>query len=272
MAGDSNDILNTFRELVKALKSDSKSDNERFPVLNVVPEFDPSKRTQTIDMWLSKVNECAVIYNWTERQTIHYALPKLVGIGQKWYQGLPSLMFSWVEWQVKLRTAFPSEENYGVLLTEMLAKRARYNDSLEEYFYEKVILLNRCKIYGKNAVDCVLLGIDDRSVRTSAEAALFTDPDMLLKFLRNVKSNRPQERSAIRGATTMSDDKRSQQSVKHTTSSITRDQVKCFNCGESGHPFSMCKKPLIKCESCFKVGHVKANCPSKKDIVTRRVL
>lgn len=66
----------------------TSSSNERFPSINVVPEFDPAKRNQTVDMWVLKVNECAQIYGWTERQIIHYALPKLISLAQKWYQGL----------------------------------------------------------------------------------------------------------------------------------------------------------------------------------------
>lgn len=136
----SHDVVTIVKELCQAMKTDDRG--ERYPTINVVPEFDPSKRSQTMDMWISKVNECAQIYGWTERQIIHYALPKLAGLAQKWYQGLPSLLFSWTEWQNKLRLAFPSGENYGQLLTEMLACKVRYGDSFEEYFYEKMVLLN----------------------------------------------------------------------------------------------------------------------------------
>lgn len=71
----------------------------------------------------------------------------------------------------------------------MLAKRARFNDSLEEYFYDKIILLNRCDITGKRAVDCLVFGIEDRSVRLGAEAARFDSPEQLLPFLKSAKNS-----------------------------------------------------------------------------------
>lgn len=261
----SSDFINTFKEFIQVIRSEGASrSDERYPVLNVVPEFDPSKRNQTIDMWLAKVNECSSIYNWTERQTIHYALPKLTGLAQRWYQGLPSLLFSWTEWQDKLRTAFPSDENYGVLLTEMLEKRVKFGESLEEYFYEKMIMLNRCKISGKNAVDCILLGIDDRSVRTSAEAVQFTDPDKLLVFLRNVKINKRIER-VPKQISSINDNRHPLRFNQNDSNRISeRNRVKCYNCGEEGHPHFKCKLPIKKCDSCSRIGHVMSECPVRK--------
>lgn len=73
------------------------------------------------------------------------------------------------------------------MLSDMLSKRARFGEPLEDYFYEKTILLNRCNIHGKDAVDCIIYGIDDRIVRMGAEAAQYEDPNKLLSFLRNAK-------------------------------------------------------------------------------------
>ncbi|XP_045784658.1 uncharacterized protein LOC123880536 [Maniola jurtina] len=184
-----NALVSTLLEFMQNMKKDSN--HERFPGMNVIPEFDPCKRNQTIHTWLSKVNESASIYGWTDKQTAYYALPKLVGLAKRWYQGLPSVKFSWSEWEYKLASAFPSEQNFGQLLTEMLVCKAQVNDSLEEYFYEKMVLLNRCKISGKDAIDCILFGIEDGSIRASAEAAQFREPDKLLAYLRNVKSKTP---------------------------------------------------------------------------------
>lgn len=260
------ELLDSLKALITCIRPENKSEcMERFPVMNVLPEFDPANRNQSINTWLSKVNETASIYNWSERQTIHYALPKLAGVSQKWYQGLPSLKFSWAEWQDKLKAAFPSREHYGLLLTEMLEKRAKYGDSLEEYFYEKILLLNRCRITGIDAIDCILLGIDDRAVRTSAEAAQFTEPDKLLVYLRNQKLNKPK---FVFKSSSISEHKNSDNKVPKSGNSKV---VKCFNCGEEGHPHFKCKLPIKKCESCSRIGHVASECTVKKSTDVKTV-
>lgn len=87
----------------------------------------------------------------------------------------------------ELKAAFPSHENYGQLLTSMLTKRARFGDDLEDNFHDKVVLLNRCDITGKRAIDCIIFGIEDRGDRLGAEAAQFDTHDKLLCYLRNSK-------------------------------------------------------------------------------------
>ena len=79
-----------------------------FPVsCSVVPEFNPSDNYQTIESWINKVNECATIYSWNDKQICHYALPKLSGLAKKWFQGLPTLLFSWEQKNTKIKTSIP---------------------------------------------------------------------------------------------------------------------------------------------------------------------
>lgn len=86
-----------FATLVEALTS-SRPQSNKFPILgNVIPEFDPMAKSQTIAMWVNKVEECARLYGWGDDQIIHYALPKLSGIAISWYQALPSMSYSWSE-------------------------------------------------------------------------------------------------------------------------------------------------------------------------------
>lgn len=229
---------------------------------NTVPEFDPSKKEQTITMWIHKVNECATIYGWTGQQTAHFALPKLKGVAQRWYEGLPSVLFTWVEWQEKLSAAFPSEENYGQMLNDMLVKRARFTDSLEEYYYEKLALVNRCSISGRRAVECILHGIDDRSVRLGAEAAQFDDPNKLLPFLRNARNIK-----------TNSDRRPSRElPPKQQPNCTSASSPRCSNCKKDGHFTSQCTLPIKKCTRCGRVGHEAEQCFAKVQTIEKAVM
>ncbi|XP_045494224.1 uncharacterized protein LOC123693263 [Colias croceus] len=250
---DTNGILDKFLNILNKVKSSDK------PTLtfniNVIPEFDPMSKEQTVLTWLTKVEECAEIYGWDEKAIIHYALPKLTGVAKTWYQGLPSLLHTWTEWKRKLIESFPCREDYAELLTEMLAKRAKYGESLENYYYSKVNLLNRCKIYGRQAVDCILYGIEDRAVKVGAQAAQFSEPEQVLKYLRTVKVG--QSKMADN---TLRNERRSSVFKNASVSGEVNNKTRCYNCREIGHPSFKCDKPKIKCTICDKLGHHSTSC------------
>lgn len=237
--------------------------------LNVIPEFDPNNKSQTTERWLNKVNECSVIYGWDERQTMHFALQKLCGLAKKWYESLPTVNYTWVEWQDKLIKAFPNEENYGKLLEEMLLRVSRPEESLREYFYEKLSLVTRCEIRGRKAVECIIYGITAISIRNGAQALKCNEPEDLLNYL---VSQHPQPRTLASTNYRRRDHQRLNNSfnasnsptTKTTTASpTTNNQSHCFNCQEKGHFFDSCPKPLIKCRKCFRIGHDSENCNRK---------
>lgn len=100
-------------------------------------EFDPISKDQTIPTWLTKVEECAETYGWAEKEIIHFTLLKLTGLAKCWYQGLSTNLYTWSEWKRKLVELFPSRDDYTEVLITMLSKKARYGDSLEQYYYDK---------------------------------------------------------------------------------------------------------------------------------------
>lgn len=65
---------------------------------NILPDFDPSTKSQRMDVWLKKVNECASVYGWDERTTIHFAMQKLQGLAKTWYESLNTILYTWQEW------------------------------------------------------------------------------------------------------------------------------------------------------------------------------
>lgn len=247
------DIIDTLNKALQAITTANPQNTNKFSANNAVPEFDPKVKNQTIITWLNKVNECAEIYGWDSKQTAHYALPKLTGTAKRWYEGQPSVMHTWDIWQEKLKSAFPVYENYGRLLSEMLEKKAKFGDDLEEYYYEKLIALNRCGITGRNAIDCIVYGVEDRSVRYGAEAVGFEDADKLLGYLKNVKNERfdKNNKKIVRPNLDL---------FRKPQKNDSNRQIRCFNCHELGHVVTNCKKPLLKCQKCKRVGHDDPNC------------
>ncbi|CAH2100996.1 unnamed protein product [Euphydryas editha] len=225
-------------------------------------------KNQTITDWLAKVDECAEIYEWSEREIIHYALPKLVGLAKSWYESLSSVKFSWVEWKTKLTASFPCSDNYAELLTEMLALKVKYGEPLERYYYSKLNLLNRCQITGKKAVDCILYGIEDRAIKVGAQAVQFKSPEKVLKYLKSVKVG--QIKSTTISAGRVRNDRRSQMTnVNRTAQGCTdKPSIKCFNCNLEGHVSFKCPDPIMKCSNCHRLGHQVVTCPRLSRIQT----
>ncbi|KAF9404495.1 hypothetical protein HW555_014315, partial [Spodoptera exigua] len=228
------DQVNFFEEFTKFFKGRDRESFLSSSMNNVIPEFDPLLREQTIiDVWLNKVDECAEIYNWNDKQTAHFALPKLTGHAKTWYQGLPSIKHSWLEWKRILQGHGPGE-------------------SLELYYFSKINLLNRCKIFGKQGVDCIVFGIEDKGVRLSAQAGKFDKPEDTLEFFKTVKNYQPRDLRDFRRDTQSKDTRPSSAtSIAPRVNGSVRSQPKgnltCFNCNDPGHMSWQCRKPLNKC-------------------------
>ncbi|XP_075972453.1 uncharacterized protein LOC142974176 [Anticarsia gemmatalis] len=255
------DILDKFIDILNRVKSSDK------PKLNFnnnfIPEFDPMSKEQNVLMWLTKVEECSTIYQWDDRETIHYALPKLTGVAKTWYQGLSTVLLTWPEWKKKLIESFPCREDYAELLTEMLSKKVRYGESLEHYYYAKINLLNRCQIYGKRAVDCILYGIEDRAVRVGAQAAQFPEPEHVLRYFRTVKVGQNKDCQDLSQKSRTYDRKQYPSRTHNNSREIVNANIKCYNCNEIGHRISKCDKPSVKCTYCDKMGHLVDHCFKK---------
>lgn len=231
------------------------------PHVNIVPEFDPSDGSQNIESWIHKVNECAQIYSWNDTQICYYALAKLSGLAKRWYQGLPSLMFNWQQWTEKLKLAFPSTENYGDLLQKMLQLRCKLGQPLDVYYYEKMILINKCEISGQKAVGCLVHGIDDKFIRMSANSCRFNEPEQLFSYLKTLAQS---DNYLVhkRKVTWNRESKPTPTSGNSGVDSVKSD-ITCFNCGEVGHIRSKCTKPMKRCQSCKRVGHTITECRVK---------
>ncbi|XP_064292537.1 uncharacterized protein LOC135309870, partial [Plodia interpunctella] len=258
LPNSSHGLLNKFLDILSNVKGQTSN---KLSLSNVVPEFDPLSKDQTIVAWLTKVEECADIYDWDEREIIHFALQKLTGVAKQWYQSQSTVLYNWTQWKRKLIESFPCRQDYAELLSEMLAKHVRYNESLEQYYYNKMNLLNRCGIVGRKAVDCLLHGVDDRAIRVGAQAARFHEPEEVLKYFKTVKSGNSKkvgEKSIRERRFIQSNDKSRLDHNKKSNANI-----KCHNCNEDGHKSFKCGKPLTKCDFCNKTGHLSQYCRSK---------
>lgn len=234
---------------------------------DVIPNFDPSQKNQSTRAWLKKVNEIATIYKWSEKQIIFHALSKLSGLAKCWYEGLSTVHLNWKEWQRKLLRNFPDNRNYAERLSEMLERKSRRDETLEEYFYDKAKLVSHCNIKGKDAVDCIIYGIYDHNVRLNAQGANFRSTNKLLRYLRSISLK--SVRDTISKKIMVPQKPGPSTSRFENKAGNTKRVVRCFNCSEIGHTVHRCPKEMQKCTKCNFLGHIAEHCRKQIDTNSR---
>lgn len=108
---------------------------------------------------------------------------------------------------------------------------------------------------GKRAVDYIIHGISDRTMKSSASrlALRCSQFDQLLQFLMSNKENQISDRSFGKNNS-------NQSNYKTIQNNQSQNALFCFNCEERGYPNLKCPKPLIKCNKCNKIGHKGDDC------------
>lgn len=235
---------------------------------DVVPTFDPESSKITVNSWCQKIDELREIYNWSEEATIYYAMNKLRGLAEMWYKSLPTLKFSWEEWKEKLENGFPSKKNYCLDLQEMLNRKKRTEETYTKYYYEKISLLNKCKIFGEDAVSCIIGGITDVVVKTGASAGNHKSPETLYVYLSSINNITLTSRSTIPPTTSQ---RKPYDRFGRNNQLFHRSRKVCYICKQPGHTFKFCRKTqksnenTRKCNYCQRTGHLEESCYLKKN-------
>ncbi|XP_023311476.1 uncharacterized protein LOC108910861, partial [Anoplophora glabripennis] len=258
-------LANVMRDVLTQLGSQSQrpSTSTGFKG-DAVPYFDPEDNQQDVVVWCNKIDELRMVFHWPEDATIYYALAKLRGLAETWYRSLKSVNYSWVEWKEKLQHAFPTARDYADRLDEMMKRKKSYNESYTRYYFEKLSLINNCgNIHGTDAVSCIIQGLQDDHVKTSARAGSYAEPEQLFTYLRTLKQTSGPTKDSRCDNRKFFHDRRGQKSNRASGST----ELKCFTCGKTGHKAFHCKTTSTittkVCSFCHKRGHEENRCFAK---------
>lgn len=231
----------------------------------VVPEFDPVYGTLTINQWIDKVEEHAILYDWDDVAIQHFALTKLSGVARLWRDSLPRKERTWLQWVPLLQENFPTT-NEDVLRIKLEAQNfhRKPGQNMIEYYYEKLAKCNRAKMDDCEIIQWIVRGIgNDRYRDYLGPLSNYKRPSELLPHLISandyIKCDKERE---LRKQTGHSN-------AKFTRSSETNETKKtsivCFRCRVAGHTSKECsKKPTIVCFRCSKSGHKSNECRERK--------
>lgn len=225
---------------------------------DVVPEFNPEDREQSSERWLIKVDELRHIFHWSEEATMYFALSKLKGLAEIWYKGLQTMKFTWEEWKQKILLAFPSVRDHHEKLSDMMRRRKRHDESYSRYYYEKLTLINQCKITGVDAVSCLLGGIDDMVIKASAKAGNYQTPEDFFKYLSSLHDLRPSTSKPTMNKQQHFNNHRKME-ITNRKENRNQEALKCFQCGKDGHMRRECNN-VKRCTYCRGIGHLENDC------------
>lgn len=259
-------LANVMRDVFASLENNRPSTSS-ISRGDAIPYFDPEDSFQEINIWCNKIEELRDVFHWSEDAMIYHALSKLKGLAETWYRSLESVKYSWVEWKEKLNRAFPSTRDYAEKVEEMMKRRKGYSETYTRYYFEKLSLINSCgNISGQQAVSCIIHGLPDDHVKTSARAGSYASPEDLFTYLRTLTNNssRPKDHKW--------DNKRVTKGVPYGRKDATnKTDGKCFKCGLVGHRAYQCKREREEvCGFCNKRGHDESRCYMKKNKTTTK--
>ncbi|KYB24724.1 hypothetical protein TcasGA2_TC031172 [Tribolium castaneum] len=100
------------------------------------------------------------------------------------------------------------------------SKGSKFIENYVHYYSTKLSMLNELEIFGKRAVSCIIGGITDVLVRTSAKAGQYESPEMLLCYLSSLTET---------------------QILNTEFQRKSQETVMCYYCNKPGHKFRYCK-------------------------------
>lgn len=242
-----------------------------------VPEFVPGNPNMTITRWIFKIDQLGEVHRWDDVEKIYHMQNGLRGLAKTWYDSLSNINYSWDEWKKLLQKAFPEHSDYAASLRKLIERTKKSNETMATYYYNKLELLQICKITGRDAVSCIIDGLGTTTLQNGARAGRYEIPERLYEeYLSQITEDEAGSDRQNKNSKRRNDEQTSNENTTHINK-IRREErpqnsrhqkVRCFNCSATGHIATKCPKPRKSCENCKLLGHVSSECKRKKTVCT----
>lgn len=151
--------------------------------LELIPEFDGSTDAMTINRWLDKINSVSKLYNWDDSAKIFCMIARLKGNAKSWYDCQTTTPATWLEWEEKLKNAFPPHKGIASKLKEFVNTERTPDQDIVSFYYAKLRVGKHCNLPDEVITDVIISTINNNLIKASAYAANCKTTEKLLQFL-----------------------------------------------------------------------------------------
>lgn len=291
------DRLQRLEQMVELLVSSKPKQSNDGPA-TLQYEFNPRNTTLPTSIWLNKINDECMDRNFGEKECIEFAKGKMTGLIKAWFKTLDLFDYTWPEIKMLIINTFPDNIDFASTLRFLVNRLKKKEETITQYYFSKMYLIEACGISGTNAVSCLIDGLNDPIWQQDAQTQNFCNPELFyaeflsklpnfgLQFVENyvhrppnpidmVISMNESEKGPVKinpGSSKYfkpSDDlrnnigsiryvKKEGRYSKSSHSDKSMEYKKCFSCKKFGHIAVNC---LVRCYVCKEIGHIAAKCP-----------
>ncbi|KAG5896062.1 hypothetical protein JTB14_011057 [Gonioctena quinquepunctata] len=240
-------------------------------------ELIPRNTNFTTSMWLNKINEECLERDYDEKTCIKFVESKMTGLIKAWYKTLDPHDYTWPELKMIITKTFPDNVEFVSTLRMLLNRDKRQDETMTQYYFSKMYLLEACKVSGVNAVSCLIDGLVEPYLQQEAKAYNFLTPETLysqyLCQIHTYGGDQPMHHEVI------SDYREQLEHRKPIHHEVVEEHLplekyqkkvrkpaeesqfikKCFTCGKFGHIAKSCRHAPL-CYSCGLEGHIAMKC------------
>lgn len=167
---------------------------DRIQRLELLVDRLPGNANLSSSKWLDKIAQLGKINQWDNNTKIYHMQNRLKGLAKTWYNNLNSYAYTWKEWKELVQKTFPEHHDFATTLKALVARVKEPRETMIQYYFSKLKLLQAWKITSKDAVSCFINGLQDRTLRHGAIAGRYETPENLFTdYLSTITNDTPKD-------------------------------------------------------------------------------
>ncbi|XP_074035128.1 uncharacterized protein [Leptinotarsa decemlineata] len=275
--------LDRLEKMMEAIVQNKSQVNVKPPMEQSDPTFSgeliPRNTNFTTSMWLNRISEECLERNFDEKTCIKFIESKMTGIIKSWYKTLESYDYTWPELKMLITKLFPDNTEFAATLRLLVNRVKKPEETITQYYFCKMYLIEACKISGVNAVSCLIDGLVNPLLQQEAKAGSFLTPESLYsQYFCNLQNYEVVEHHLVeddhemvsrpihREITLVDNYPEIDEFQSNTRPPPVADMYaskQCYTCGRYGHIAEICRHAPL-CYNCGLKGHIAAKCMKKK--------